>query len=554
MLRSLAIRQFTIIDRLELEFGDGFGAITGETGAGKSILIDALAQLLGERGDSTLVASGADKADLTATFEPAADHPAHAWLAQQELADESIVVLRRTLPADGASRAWINGQPVAIAQLRQLGALLVEIHGQHQHQQLERPQAQRELLDRHLDPAVLERVRTTAAAHETLQQQLAELDALAGKPAEAELLRFQLEELETLGLAAGEFEALELEQRRLGSVDELTHAIEQALEALEGESAAAGAQVHAASRALTPLTRQEPELAEALDMLASAAVNIEEAARALHRLGDDLEHDPERLAAVENRLARALELARKHRVTAPELPQLSADLGERLARIEGHEDERRKLEAALATAEQTWREHAAQLSQARQSTAVTLAERCATALAELGMDQARVVFEVRPDPEATVARHGSDRVEILFSANPGQPPRALARIASGGELSRFSLGLIIAGADAGTGRVRIFDEIDAGVGGETAHAVGRFLKRAAAGGQAFCVTHLAQVAAAADQQWRVVKQQDGKSTQVRVEALDRAGRVTELARMLGSAESTTSRRHAKAMLDSGAAS
>jgi len=549
MLRSLAIRDFTIIDRLELDFGPGFGAITGETGAGKSILIDALSLLLGERADSGLVAEGAERADLTATFELQAGHPARAWLAEQALPDDEPVLMRRMLPAEGSSRAWINGQPVAVAQLRALGALLVEIHGQHEHQRLARGSAPREWLDRQVDPELPRALAEAADDYHARRDDLERLADEAGRPDELELLEFQLRELERLGLERGEFERIELEQRRLASVDELQAGIAAALEALAGEARdGAAALVRRAEQTLEPLTDRAGELTEAGEMLASAAVNLEETVRLLQRIGDGLEHDPQRLEQVEQRMARATELARRHHVEPDALPALAAELAQRKARIDGLAERRDELQAALDEAEQRWRERADRLHAARAATGAEIAARTAEALAELGMDQARVEFRVTHDPEARVSRHGADDVEILFSANPGQSPRPLARIASGGELSRFSLALIIASAEDATGMTRIFDEIDAGVGGETAGAVGRFLGRAGRGGQALCVTHLAQVAACADRQWQVIKRAEAGATRVGVEALEGEKRVRELARMLGSARATTSLEHARALL------
>ncbi|PKL95637.1 MAG: DNA repair protein RecN [Gammaproteobacteria bacterium HGW-Gammaproteobacteria-8] len=552
MLRSLAIRDFTIIERLELEFEAGFGAITGETGAGKSILVDALAQLLGDRGDSTLAAEGSSQADLTAAFELDPDHPAQAWLAGQAMEADELLLLRRVIPAEGSSRAWVNGQPVTIAQLRELGRLLVEIHGQHEHQRLGQSTHQRQWLDRQIESAVLERVTETAGRHASAVAALESLLAEAGNPTERELVEFQLRELDKLGLAEGELEQLEIEQRRLASIDDLQRGTSLALEALSGDDEnSAGHRVNQALRAIQALTDREPELIEAGEMLASAAVNLEEAARSVQRLQDTLEHDPERLAAIEGRLARVLELARKHRIEPAELPARTAELRRRLDRMSAFDEQRGTLESAVAQAQQAWREEARTLNLSRRKAAERLGAEVERALTELGMQEARVEFTIEHDPDAVVNRHGADRVEILFSANPGQSPRPLSRIASGGELSRFSLALIIAAGESGRGTVRIFDEIDAGVGGETAHAVGRFLRRAGRGGQALCVTHLAQVAACADSQWKVSKSGHKGRTRVELQPLDAAGRIDEIARMLGASGSEAARRHAEVLLEQG---
>jgi len=547
MLRSLAIRNFTIIDELELEFGDGFGAITGETGAGKSILVDALSQLLGDRADTRLVAEGADRADLSATFELPAGHAAADWLAEQALDDETLV-LRRVIPAEGASRAWINGQPAAIGQLREVGALLVEVHGQHEHQQLTAPARQRDWLDRHADPSIRHRVVETAVAHAQRRRELDDLLGEFGAGEDLDYLRYQLAELDQLALEDGEFETLETRQHRLASVEELQRAYAEAIEAIDGESRSALSLGHAAQRVLEPLADREPALTDVLEMLDTARVNLGEAAAALHRLGDDLENDPASLERVEQRMSTAIALARKHGVEPARLPDAHRRLRERLERLSAFDARRAEAEQALEQAAGQWREAARALGAERRRVADALVDRIVAALGELGMADARVEFHIQHDPERAVAATGADDVELLFSANPGQSPAPLKRVASGGELSRLGLALIIAGGDDAEGRVRIFDEIDAGVGGETAHAVGRFLRRASAGGQAFCVTHLAQVAACADRQFRVTKRPDGNATRVAVQRLEYEQRIVELARMLGAADAETGREHARAML------
>ncbi|MDT8450745.1 MAG: DNA repair protein RecN [Wenzhouxiangellaceae bacterium] len=550
MLRSLAIRDFTIIDALELEFAPGFCAITGETGAGKSILIDALSQLLGDRADTSLVADGAKQADLTAAFEIPERHPARDWLDDQALQAESMVLLRRVIPADGASRAWIDGQPVTIAQLRQLGALLVEIHGQHEHQRLMDPARQREWLDRQVDETVVRTVADAASAYTSSKRALEELEAEAGSGADRELLEFQLEELDRLALAEGDFPELEADQRRLASVEELQRACAEALAALDGdEPPGALALTHRAARRLEALADRAPEFDEIVAMIVTARVNLEEAGRELQQVGEGLENDPERLADVERRLTRATELARKHRVEPEELPAFHARLRERVERLDSFGEELEAARRRVADALETWGEAAQDLNRARRQAGEALAGRIRDALAELGMREAEIEFGIEHDPDAGVSRHGADRVEILFSANPGRSPKPLRRIASGGELSRLSLAMIIAAAEPADGVVRIFDEIDAGVGGETAHSVGRFLRQAGTNDQAFCVTHLAQVAARADHQMRVVKNAGKGATRVAVEPLAGDARIEELARMLGSARSDTSRRHAAAMLE-----
>lgn len=548
MLRSLAISNFTIIDRVELDFEPGFGAITGETGAGKSILIDALGQLLGDRAESALVAEGSRQADLSAEFVLDPAHPALEWLRTQALDDDSDrLLLRRVIPADGASRAWINGQQATIGQLRDIGSLLVEIHGQHEHQRLTDATYQRDWLDREVDGELLAAVDDTARSYREQTRALEQLVEETGG-VDSELMQYQLEELDRLGLDRGEFEQLEVDQRRLASVDELQRGYAEALEALNGEGRSAAALARSAQRSLEAISDREPELAEVLEMIATAQVNLDEAGSTLQRLNDKLEIDPERLAVVEQRLARAISLARKHGVEPAELPEFHARLRSRVERMDQFQAERESAEKQVEVALQQWRASATALHEGRGRAAEKLCAKAGAALAELGMREARLEFDLVLDSEAPVSPNGADRVEMLFSANPGQSPRPVKRVASGGELSRLSLALIIAGGEQARGRVRIFDEIDAGIGGETAHSVGRFLKQASTAGQAFCVTHLAQVAARADFQFQVDKQPTAKATRISIRRLAEDARVAELARMLGSTDSETGRRHAESLL------
>jgi DNA repair protein RecN (Recombination protein N) len=548
MIRSLVIRNFTIIESLEIEFDAGFGAITGETGAGKSILIDALGQILGDRADTDLVAENAARAELSAVFDGVApESEAGRWLSEQGL-DLDELVVRRVIPAEGSSRAWINGQPATVGQLRELGTRLIEIHGQHAHQRLADPVHQRSWLDSQVDATVREAVREAADEHQTRSRDLRELVRRFGDGSDVELMRYQLRELDELALEEHEWAELEAEHRRLASVDELQQAYGDALASLDGDPDGAAALVHRAHRQLDAVADREPALAELLELLDTARVHLDEAVTSLQRFAESLEHDPARLAQIDQRLSRAMSLARKHELDPEALPALRRRLADHLGGHEDFESEREAAENRLEQARTAWLESADALNQARCKAAADLSGRVATALAELGMSGARLEFRVDAIADAPVAAHGADRVEILFSANPGQSPKPLKQVASGGELSRLGLALIVAGGTSGASRVRVFDEIDAGVGGETAHAVGRFLRQAAERGQAFCVTHLAQVAARADHQFKVAKRAHKGRTQVEVVALQRDERVTELARMLGSAEAGTSRRHAEAML------
>ena len=550
MLQRLTIHQFTIIDQLSLDFSAGFGVITGETGAGKSILIDALGLLLGDRAESGLVAEGAKRADISAEFEITHDHPAQAWLVEHAFDgdDDETLLIRRSLPAEGSSRSWINGQPASAGQLRELGALLVEIHGQHAHQKLSRPEHQRAWLDQQVNDSILQKVRQAADSYSACQTKLDALLARTGQRSDQELLEFQLEELNRFNPVADEYAQLEQDQRRLASVDALQLALEQAHSALAGESTGASGLALQATRALEPMLENEPELTEITQMIVEAQVNLDEAASSLQRLAENLESDPETLHQIDQRLSRTMELARKHRIEPEQLPALLQEFSTRLAEMQQFDHKRAELEQKLDQAREYWWQQSKKLHLARTKAAKALSAETIRALAQLGMDQAKIEFQLDLNEQAEVSNHGADRVEILFSANPGQTPKALKQVASGGELSRLSLAMIIASAEPGKHITRIFDEIDAGVGGETAHKVGEFLHQTAVEGQSLCVTHLAQVAARADFQLKVKKQAHKKKTLVEIQALDADQRVNELARMLGSEASEISQKHAKALL------
>lgn len=550
MLRRLAIRRFAIIREVEIDFSPGFTVITGETGAGKSILVDALGLILGARADRGLVADGAEQAEIEAVFGIDPESLPQDWLEAQALAEGDELIIRRVLNAPSGSRAWINGRSVTIGQLAELGALLIEIHGQHEHQQLEKPAIQRRLLDRQVDATLLDQLAAAHARWLEARCELNEFERQAGDPDQLELLRFQARELDDLALAEGEYEALEQEQERLARSDDIRAALATATSALGGEDGPnARDLLQRAVTALESLRSLDSSFDEAGGMLDEARINLDESLASLDRLSDDGQGDPERLEQVNRRLEKCLDLARKHRVEAATLPALSKQLNARLENLENQSQKRSEHRAALDAAEADWQHLAVALSAARIQAAKALSRQIEARLAELGMDSGRLEFSVQPADAAEPSAHGKDRVIIQFSANPGQALQPLARIASGGELSRVALALMIAADREESTKTRIFDEVDAGVGGETARVVGRFLREVAGAGQAMCVTHLAQVAACADQQIRVVKTRSDGGTDLRVERLDEAGRRGEIARMLGSAESEKSLDHAAELLE-----
>jgi len=549
MLRALTIRHFAIIESQELDFEPGFTAITGETGAGKSILIDALGLLLGDRADSTLIAGNHDQAELSARFDLHGADEARAWLADQAMTEGDELIVRRVLSTQGNSRAWINGRSATIGQLAELGAFLVEIHGQHEHQLLERPDTQRRLLDQRVGDELVRAVAGRFVGWQAARQALEDFETEAGDPSQLELLRFQCRELDSMAMTSGEFEQLETEQERLSRSDEIrTNAARAALALDQDDGPSARALLVDAISAIRSISSLDDHLATIATMLEEARINVDEAISELERHSED-ESDPERLDQINRRLEKALDLARKHRIQPTALPELTERLRARLDRLDNQDAKRQELLQDLAASEQAWRQAAGQLSTARIKAAESLGKEVNRHLAELGMDRARMNITVESNEQAKPGRHGHDRIGIDFSANPGLPLKPLSKVASGGELSRVSLALMIAARPRQGPLVRVFDEVDAGIGGETAHVVGRFLREAAGAGQAFCVTHLAQVAACAEHQFRVHKTTTGSTTGVEVRPLDTKQRQAEIARMLGSAESQKSLDHAAEMLD-----
>jgi len=549
MLRFLQIRDFAIVDSLELEFGPGFTCISGETGAGKSILVDALGLLCGDRADSGSVRRGAERAELAAGFDLPDDGPALDWLRATELDDGCDCLLRRTITAGGRSRAWINGTAVTLGQLAELGEHLVEIHGQNEHLRLVRSAEQFRLLDGGGDYAAeLERTREGFFRWQTLEQEKQELlRATPLDPAEADLVRYQVAELEDTMLAADEFRALEQEHRMLARGGDIVATLEDALEMLQGDDGG-GAVLARAAGLLERHGELAGEIAAATTMLNEAVINCEEAAGEIRAALSRMDLSPERLAELEQRIGRQYDLARKHRVQPDSLEAVLERLGERLERSSEIEKRLARIDGELEQALHAYRDAAATLHERRAERAVSLSAAVTELMQELGMAGGRFELAARLDPEQPPAARGDTRLQINVSANSGTAPGPLARVASGGELSRISLAVKIVASAHAPAATQVFDEVDAGVGGRTASAVGALLRKLAGDGQALCVTHLAQVAVFADQQLRVAKADDGERTSVRTERLDADGRIDEVARMLGGQVSERSRAHASELI------
>ena len=548
MLRRLTIRDFVIVDRLELDFDGGFGALTGETGAGKSILLDALGLALGGRGEAGVVRVGQERADIVAEFDLPASDVMSAWLVEQALdSDGEGVILRRVVDAAGRSRSWINGVAVTLAQLRTAGEWLADIHGQHAHHALLRADAQRELLDNH---AGARSAADEVARHHRDWQALvtlrreAEADS-ANSARERELLGWQIKELDDLVFDADEWADLNTEHGRLGHAVALMEGADATLAALtEGDYAVCAVLRHLDGR-IAELADIDGGLADVRELLSSAAIQADEALHALRRYRDRLDLDPQRLAEVERRISSVMDVARKYRTAPEELPELAEQWRSRLLALEARSDPAR-LERAESDARKQLEVAATRLSALRRPAAEALSREITEAMQTLAMAGGR--FEVALEPCAPSV-YGAESVEFRVAANPGQTLRSLSKVASGGELSRIGLAIQVMTSREAATPTLIFDEVDVGIGGRVAEIVGKLLAQLGRERQVLCVTHLPQVAACADWQWRIAKTERGGQTLSEVTPLGRDERIEEIARMLGGVNITsTTRDHAAEML------
>jgi DNA repair protein RecN (Recombination protein N) len=527
--------------------------MTGETGAGKSILVDALGLALGDRADAAAVRSGAERAEISVQFDGLANRSAIDWLHDRGLDDGDQCTLRRIIGSEGRSRAFINGQPVTLQDLKVLGGLLIDIHGQHAHQSLLESGSQRELLDVHAGLGELaSRVATGYAAWQQAEQSLAaRRDASADRAAQLELLKFQIAELEALAPAAGEPDGLRVERDRLANTDRLLNGVAGALAGLfENDVAAAYPSIVRARQELERLVAHDPELRAPTGQLAAVEIELRELESTLNRYRERIEADPARLESLDERLAKFRSLARRHACAEGELRQTLATLRDRVADLEGGAESLDALAAKAAHARAAYFADARRLSAGRAKHATRLAKAVTAQLAELGMPHGEFQVALEPKPEERADGTGTERVEFQVKLNPGQPFGPLAKMASGGELSRISLAIEVVRSGASPVSTFVFDEVDAGVGGRVAEIVGRKLNQLGTQRQVLCVTHLPQVASQGQRHYRVVKLTDGKSSRTNVRSLSAEERVEELSRMLGGIEITErTRAHAAEMID-----
>ena len=552
MLRSLTIRDFVIVDRLELEFSPGFTVLTGETGAGKSILIDALAMVLGGRADAIVVRGEAERAEIGAEFTVNAGAELARWLKDAELAgDEGALLMRRVIDSSGRSRGFINGHAATLAQLREAGDFLVDIHGQLQHQSLGRPAAQRELLDAFggLSDAAGKVAELHRAWQQRRESRIAFETNAASFAAERVQLEWQARELEALKVGADEWPELTAEHSRLAHAASLIEAAQAGVETLsEGENSGL-AQLNAIVSRLNGLVEHDPRLKEILELLDPARIQLQEAVYALRHYSERLDLDPQRLREVEGRLDAMHTAARKYRVVPEALPAKLESAKARLREM-GEGGSVEALRQMEDTVHATCVAESKKLSAGRRKAARKLSDQVTAAMRELAMAGGR--FEVGLNAVTEVGAYGLENVEFRVSMHKGMAPQPLAKVASGGELSRLSLAVQAVTSQVAQVPTLIFDEVDAGIGGRVAEIVGKMLKQLGARHQVMCITHLPQVAAAADRQWQVNKTTANGTVSSRVTLLDREQRVAEIARMLGGVKITeTTRKHAAEMLRGG---
>ena len=555
MLRFLSIQDFVIVDRVELEFAPGFTVLTGETGAGKSILIDALSLALGERGEAGQIRNGCERAEISAEFDVSGLPGLADWLRENDLEndgdDSGTCLLRRVIDASGRSRSFINGRSATLQQLRAAGEQLIDIHGQHAHQSLLRNEAQRDLLDAFSGNREL--VQTVTAAYrrwQSLQQRRTAWEQNAAAfLQEREQLQWQERELATLNFSPGEWQILQADHSRLSHAASLLEATQMGLEILSEGELASLAQINSVIARLQSLLDYDSSLRTVLDLLESAQIQLQEAVYELGHYQQRLDLDPQRLQEMEQRLTAIHAAARKYRVPPDELPYLLATSTARLEELtQGGDGEALAKEEAAAREE--YLKLARKLTAARDKAARTLGQQVSAAMQTLAMTGGE--FAVALMPLAQGNAHGMEQIEFQVSAHQGLPLRPLAKVASGGELSRISLAIQVITSKIGTAPTLIFDEVDAGIGGRVAEITGAMLKKLGEERQVMCVTHLAQVASAADQQLQVMKSADpangGKITS-RITVLDQQQRIEEIARMLGGVKITeTTRQHAAEML------
>ncbi|MEB7559199.1 DNA repair protein RecN [Kluyvera cryocrescens] len=540
MLAQLTISNFAIVHELEIDFNSGMTAITGETGAGKSIAIDALGLCLGGRAEADMVRAGASRADLCARFALKDTPAALRWLEENQLEDGRECLLRRVISSDGRSRGFINGTAVPLSQLRELGQLLIQIHGQHAHQQLVKPEHQKSLLDAYAGESDL--ARQMAEHYRLWNQSCRDLathqQQSQERLARAELLKYQLKELIEFNPQPGEYELIDEEYKRLANSGQLIATSQHALTILaDGEDVNLQSQLYTARQLAGELASMDGKLSGVLEMLEEAAIQLSEASDELRHYCDRLDLDPNRLFELEQRLSKQISLARKHQISPEELPAFYQSLLDEQQLLDDQSDSLETLKLSVTRHHQLALETAHQLHALRQASATELAQLITDSMHMLSMPHGEFAIDVRFEEQHLTAE-GADRIEFRVTTNPGQPLQAIAKVASGGELSRIALAIQVITARKMETPALIFDEVDVGISGPTAAVVGKLLRQLGESTQVMCVTHLPQVAGCGHHHFYVSKETDGAMTETHMQPLDKRARLQELARLLGGSEVT----------------
>ncbi|HDG1686567.1 TPA: DNA repair protein RecN [Kluyvera cryocrescens] len=540
MLAQLTISNFAIVRELEIDFNSGMTAITGETGAGKSIAIDALGLCLGGRAEADMVRAGASRADLCARFALKDTPAALRWLEENQLEDGRECLLRRVISSDGRSRGFINGTAVPLSQLRELGQLLIQIHGQHAHQQLVKPEHQKSLLDAYAGESDL--ARQMAEHYRLWNQSCRDLathqQQSQERLARAELLKYQLKELIEFNPQPGEYELIDEEYKRLANSGQLIATSQHALTILaDGEDVNLQSQLYTARQLAGELASMDGKLSGVLEMLEEAAIQLSEASDELRHYCDRLDLDPNRLFELEQRLSKQISLARKHQISPEELPAFYQSLLDEQQLLDDQSDSLETLKLSVTRHHQLALETAHQLHALRQASATELAQLITDSMHMLSMPHGEFAIDVRFEEQHLTAE-GADRIEFRVTTNPGQPLQAIAKVASGGELSRIALAIQVITARKMETPALIFDEVDVGISGPTAAVVGKLLRQLGESTQVMCVTHLPQVAGCGHHHFYVSKETDGAMTETHMQPLDKRARLQELARLLGGSEVT----------------
>ena len=552
MLTHIHIWNFAIVEALDIELEPGLSVLTGETGAGKSILLDALGLALGDRADSTVIRHGESRAEISVTFDTSNAINAEAWLKEHELDSEHECIIRRTVSEKGPSKAFINGRSATVQQLRELAEMLVDLHGQHEHQSLMKADVQQQLLDDYANHSDL--VNKVADSFKGWNKLNTEFKRLSSAKNEQDhrldLLKYQVNELETLNLQVGESEKLDVEYKRLSNASLLIQTTEQTLHALDNsEKTSVSQQLSHFTSELQQLGKTDSKLNDIASLLDSASIQINEATSELHQYIDNLELDPQRLNYLDERIGTIHNLARKHNVNPDELPELFERLQKELDSIENADGHLEKLQQEIEKTAKTYETASKKLSISRLKAAEVLSTKVTDNMQELGMEGGAFVVALNTYETQSFHVNGNEQIEFLVSANPGSPAKPLTKVASGGEISRISLAIQVIAAESTRIPTLIFDEVDVGIGGRVAEIVGLKLKELAEHRQVICVTHLAQVAALGEHHLQVSKQSDSATTISQINYLDKPLRVKELARMMGGIEITKQTlSHAEEML------